>query len=43
MSNVTNGERSLEASIGFGSWGNGHTIEKHFKRISRKGEAESTL
>lgn len=42
LSNVTDGERFLEESIGFGSKGDIHTFENHFRRVGRK-ETESRL
>lgn len=42
LSSVTDGERLLEPSIGFGGKGDSHTFENHFRRVSGK-EAESRL
>lgn len=42
LSNVTNGERLMEASTGFGSKCGIHTFENHFRRVGGK-EAESRL
>lgn len=42
LSNAKNGERLLEASIGFGSKHDIHTFGNHFRRVGGK-EAESRL